>query len=142
MNVRDFWTPTAAAAARMADLNIRCERRQAPHATMYYGCELPEEFVAIRRGNPAEPTLVGLTSEPTAKAIMTAAEIAIARLSSRPGCGSPDGQTAHDDGVAISALEQCGFSRPVYKGERLPWWHHHAFSPARAAAFRAATSSK
>ena len=138
MKTRDFWAPTKAAASRMAELGIFPKRRDAPNATMYYGCELPQEFIVIQRGSPAEETKIGLASEPAGLVMAEAARIAAERLAMRPECGSPDGRTAHDDKIAIDAMIACGHSRAVYKGETLPWWHHEMFAPARAAAFRVA----
>ena len=122
----------------MSELGICPERREAPNATMFYGCELPEEFIVIRRGSPAEETKIGLDSEPVGLVMAESARLAAERLKMRPGCGSPDGQEAHDDEIAIDAMIACGHSRTVYKGEVLPWWHHEMFAPARAAAFRVA----
>lgn len=138
MEARTFWRPTKAASKRMAELGIQPERREAPYATMYYGAELPDEFVVVRFGTPAEEAQIGLASEPVGIVMAKAAEIAAERLSMRPGCGSPDGMISHDEDVAIDALMFLGHSQPVYKGERLPWWHHEMFAPARAAAWRAA----
>lgn len=61
MYVRDFWTPTTAARARLAQLGIKTERRDAPQAHLHYGCELPDgEFAVVRRGTPACPTVIGV----------------------------------------------------------------------------------
>jgi hypothetical protein len=138
MKTRDFWAPTKAAAERIRELGIRPERRDAPNATMFCGCELPDEFVVIRNGSPAEATKIGLSTEPVGVVMTTASRLAAERMAMRPGCGSPDGQTAHDDAVAVDAMISCGHRRTVYKGETLPWWHHEMFAPARAAAWRAA----
>lgn len=133
MKTRDFWAPTKAAAARMAELGIFPERREAPNATMFYGgCELPQEFIVIQQGSPAEETTIGLASEPAGLVMAEAERLAAERLAMRPGCGT------HDEEIAIAAMISCGHSRSVYKGETLPWWHHEMFAPARAAAFRAA----
>ena len=141
MKTRDFWAPTKAAAERMKELGINPERRDAPNAHMFYGCDLPEEFITIRIGSPAEAAKIGLASEPVGLVMAKAAAIAADRISTRPVCGSPDGRIAHDDDVAIDALISCGHERRVYKGETLPWHHHEMFSPARAAALRVACQS-
>jgi|JI9StandDraft_2_1071091.scaffolds.fasta_scaffold726368_1 hypothetical protein len=69
--------------------------------------------------------------------IRRAAEIAKDRALLRPWCGSPDGQDAHDEGVAISALVEAGETRPMYKGVAMPWCQHPMFDAARASAWRA-----
>lgn len=70
--------------------------------------------------------------------ISKARELARQSLWSRPGIGSPDGQCLHDEGVAIRALLDCGATRPMYKGVKLPWSNHKMFATARAAVFRVA----
>jgi hypothetical protein len=138
MKTRDFWAPTRAAAARMTQLGIYPERRETNGGLLFYGCELPDEFIVIRFGSPAEEARIGLASEPVGLVMAESARLAAERLAMRPGCGSPDGRTAHDDEIAIDAMIACGHSRTVYKGETMPWWHHEMFAPARAAAFRVA----
>lgn len=80
-------------------------------------------------------------TEPVGMVIAAAERIAAERLAARPGCGSPDGQLAHDEMVAIAAMMECGNSRYVYKGQVMPWWHHEMFGPARHAAMRVASGA-
>jgi hypothetical protein len=112
METRNFWRPTKAAAARMAELGIRPEWREPPYATMYYGgTTLPCDFIVVKPGTPAEETVIGVSSEPVGLVMAKAAAIAAERLPLRPNCGSPDGQTAHDEAVAIAAMVACGHRR-------------------------------
>jgi hypothetical protein len=136
METRNFWRPTKAAAARLQALGIRPEWREPPDATMYYGgVVLPDEFVIVRPGTPAEETVIGISSEPVGLVMAEAERLAAERLPLRPGCGSPDGQTAHDEAVAIAAMVACGHRRHEYHGVVMPWWRHEMFGPARRAAF-------
>ncbi len=138
MRVGDYWMPTSAAADRLAELGLEPERREAPQAHLYLGMELPEEFVILARGSAACSKLVGVEGELAARAVRAAERIAQERKGQRPGAGSPEGQIAHDNGVAIEALRETGCTRPSYKGEALTWDHHEWFAVARGAAFRAA----
>lgn len=138
METRDFWRPTKAAAERMAALGIHPERREPPYARMYYGTDLPDEFVVLYPGTPACETVIGIATEPVAVVMAKAAALAVERLPLRPSCGSPDGQTAHDEAVAVDALVACGHHRPEHNGRPLPWWYHGMFGHAYYAAFMAA----
>ncbi len=139
METRDFWLPTKAAAARMAALGIHPERREPPYARMYYGgTDLPDEFVVLFPRTPACETVIGIATEPVAVVMAKAAALAVERLPLRPSCGSPDGQTAHDEAVAVDALVACGHHRPEHNGRPLPWWYHEMFGHAYYAAFMAA----
>ena len=139
METRDFWRPTKAAAERMAALGIHPERREPPYTTTYCGENtLPDEFVVLYPGTPACETVIGLATEPVGAVMAKAAALAVERLPLRPSCGSPDGQTAHDEAVAIDAMVSCGHCRHEYHGGPLPWWHHEMFGHACDAAFMAA----
>lgn len=137
MKVGDYWVPTRAAGGRIAELGLTVERRTAPYAHMYYETDLPDEFVIISKGSPACAISVGVEGEPAVQVIRIAERIAKERKRLRPGAGSPDGCIYHDEVAAVDALKEAGCTRPVYKGETMPWWHHEYFTAARAAAFRA-----
>lgn len=145
MEVKSFWRPTKAALEALQSAGVALERRAAPNANLFLGATLPEGFEIVRRGTPACETVVGvigeraeILAEDVAK---TAAIFAAERLSLRPGCGSPDGQLAHDDGISVEALVHCGETLPQYKGVEMPWHCHALFQRARAAAFRVAISA-
>lgn len=145
MEVKSFWRPTKAALEALQSAGVSIERRSAPNANLFLGATLPEGFEIVRRGTPACETVVGVTGE-RAKWLAedvakTAATFAAERLSLRPGCGSPDGQLAHDDGIAVEALVHCGETLPQYKGVAVPWYCHPLFHEARAAAFRVAIAA-
>jgi len=142
MEVRSFWRPTTAALAALQAAGVSLERRSAPNAETLWGATLPEGFEIVRRGSPACATIIGVAGERAAwlaeAVIGTAERLAAERLAVRPGCGSPDGRNAHDDGIAIEALLHVGESRVQYKGVSMPWHTHPLFAAARAAAFQVA----